>query len=366
MFKFLFDKKFEFKSPHTKEEIIAILKERIEPSHLAPFSIQDKTMKSYEGIFASNEVCFRAKNHDDTDSSSSSPAGRISIPPRSTKIKIVSQSTGSIVHGTLRVNRFLSGFAIFVILFLILGAVVGTIERMDRVDYFVPLMIVVPMLVVVYIFFKLPFADEDDIRLIFLHQLLNSSTSIKTRKRPLPAEYYGTSHGKLKWLVLLTAIVGLYSQLVVQFNINFFWESKSVFVIMLLICCVIGLINLIHIANRNNYTSRFPRAFLIITIMVIIWQSITIGTMHSSQPNLIAKNYLRTNSALKKEVGKILSVQNDLKYGYSNDSDSKGSYENWRIGLLVKGEKKFINITVHVRKYFDTNTWAIQGTKPSY
>jgi hypothetical protein len=165
---------------------------------------------------------------------------------------------------------------------------------------------------------------------------------------------------KLTFIIAITLFVyGIICRII---PIYFFWESLYFSGIIFLIGLILFLNSEIKKKKSDIKSSDFLKFGKVLIYLFIILIAIITTFFNSSDPIKIAKDYIKNNSKLNNEIGKIESVF-ALPIGTLNTKTNKnGKSGNATLILLVKGKKKFKEMKVSIQKDIDSD-WRIIGMK---
>lgn len=148
----------------------------------------------------------------------------------------------------------------------------------------------------------------------------------------------------------LCRIIGLY----------FFWESKSIGWILLLIG-IIGILSYRIKVNLNDKNkSLHEKVGIGVVVFILIMQSILYLIIQNSDAFTAAKKHIINDSKIKNEVGKIIGFGLTPIGGIQKKTDSSGEYGNATLKMTVKGTKKYKDITVYVIKTAVSPEWKVE------
>lgn len=166
----------------------------------------------------------------------------------------------------------------------------------------------------------------------------------------------------IKRVILITGFLFIiYGYLCRLVNIYFFWESKSVGWIILLIGIIGLLLEKIKINKLEYRTIIVQRIGIGIIIFIFIIQIIIVLVIPTTDAYRSAKAFILNNKELKKEIGNVTGFGLIPIGGIQKNSDSNGESGYATINLIVKGELKYIDLTIYVEKNTDSEEWIVTG-----
>ena len=166
---------------------------------------------------------------------------------------------------------------------------------------------------------------------------------------------------KFTKITLLTgAALILYGYLCRAVALYFFWESKYYGWSVIFIGIIGFLFTRIKSKRLQTRKTILEKIGVGILIFILLIQAVLLIVIPSTDAYKVSKDFLSANESLKSETGNIKSF-NILPIGsiQKNSTNDKVS-GNASIHLIVKGEKKFKDVIVHVEKAPDTE-WTVTG-----
>ena len=73
-----------------------------------------------------------------------------------------------------------------------------------------------------------------------------------------------------------------------------------------------------------------------------------------------AKKHLENDQELIKEIGEIQGYGIIPMGSIQKSSGPKGSYGDASLNIIVKGKKKYKDVTLYVVKYIDESNWIVE------
>jgi len=158
-------------------------------------------------------------------------------------------------------------------------------------------------------------------------------------------------------LGLLILLYGFLSRII---PIDFFWESKYLGFILLLI----GLIGVLNYNMKKRKALDKKNLFLKIGIGLICFTLLTQILLYTiflnSDAYSHAKKHIKSNEDIISEIGNIDSFSLIPTGGISFESNVNGETGNASINLIIKGDKKYKNVTVFMFKDYGQD-WIIES-----
>lgn len=166
-----------------------------------------------------------------------------------------------------------------------------------------------------------------------------------------------------KTLSIFSLTLIIYGYLCRIFGLWFFWESKLLGFLLLLIG-IIGLLrNRIKFKKSVSKKTILEKIAIILISITLLIQLILITILPFTDAYVAAKQYLTDNQGLKLEVGNITGFGVILSGGIQKEVDSIGEHGYATINMIVKGDRKYKDLTVYAIKNPEDNEWKIEGTE---
>jgi hypothetical protein len=165
---------------------------------------------------------------------------------------------------------------------------------------------------------------------------------------------------------IITLICGLilmlYGYLARWAGINFFWESKSIGFAILLIGLISLLANGLRASKGKNkkLLTILTKFGIGIIVFILVVRIILVIVIPNSAAYTVAKDYIINNSELINELGEIKGFGLIPTGGIQVSSDSNGEQGSASVNMIVKGRKKYVEVTVILNKSVDSD-WKVEG-----
>jgi|JRYD01.1.fsa_nt_gb hypothetical protein len=170
----------------------------------------------------------------------------------------------------------------------------------------------------------------------------------------------------LKLAFVFGLIFLLYGYLCRLIGIYFFWESKSIGWFLMLLA-LMGLIRKRIRKKRKenpNYRAFAEKLGVSVIVFSLLLKIAVFFLVSSSAVFADAKNFLLADSVTTAELGPIKSFSVVPWGGMARPIDSTGTHATTTIILIVKGEKKYKQLTLSLYKLPEEEVWkvlSIQG-----
>jgi hypothetical protein len=176
-----------------------------------------------------------------------------------------------------------------------------------------------------------------------------------------PMELFNQLSKFMKGILIAALLLLLYGYVCRWTGIYFFWESKSIGWILLFIVLIGLLLQRIKLKKMIRKKSIFEKIIIGFIIFLLFVKTILLLITPFTDAYAVATAHLRNDSNLQTEIGTIqgfsIIPQGGLNKSTENGKDSGAA----TITLIVKGEKKFKEVTVFVVKYEDREEWIVEG-----
>ena len=154
----------------------------------------------------------------------------------------------------------------------------------------------------------------------------------------------------------------LYGYLCRAVGLYFFWESKYIGWSLIFLGMIGFLINRIKIKKVQRRKTLLEKIGIGILIIVLLAQCILVSVVPYTDAYKASREFLLNDQRLKNEIGNIRNISL-IPLG-SIQKNTTGGIEtgNATLLLIIKGEKKFKDVTVYVEKA-PGKDWAVIGTE---
>lgn len=153
----------------------------------------------------------------------------------------------------------------------------------------------------------------------------------------------------------------LYGYLSRLAGIYFFWESKSLGWFLLFIA-LIGLIQeriKRRKARNPEYKGYAEKCGILVAIFSLLLKITVFFLVSSSEVLTDAKTFLLNDSTTIAELGNIKSFSVVPWGGMNRQTNSTDGYRSATIILILKGEKKYRQLTISLTKQIDQKAWKV-------
>ena len=147
-------------------------------------------------------------------------------------------------------------------------------------------------------------------------------------------------------------------------KIYIFWESGVIGWFLLLLGSISLLLN--RIDNKNNVKGNavIEKILVFGLVFILIIKVIIFGAFASSDAFEVASSYVKTNSQIKREVGRVSGVILFSEGEINTSSNPKGEQGQGVLTLVAKGDNKYKLFEVHLIKRYDMTSWQVVEAMP--
>ena len=163
---------------------------------------------------------------------------------------------------------------------------------------------------------------------------------------------------KTTLIIGLTLVVyGYLSRLV---GLYFLWESKSIGWTILFIGLICFLSNRIKLKKSEKKKVVLEKIGIGLIVFVLFVQTLLMLIIPFTDAYYVAQSYAKNNITIKSQLGNIIGFGLIPNGSIQKTTDSNGDYGNAIINLTVKGDKKYMDVTIYVVKHIDTIVWQVE------
>jgi hypothetical protein len=153
-----------------------------------------------------------------------------------------------------------------------------------------------------------------------------------------------------KRILLAGAILTVYGYVCRVIGIYFFWESKYIGWAIIIIGIISFLFDRVRLKKAGGKKSLLEKIGIGILIFFLFVQAILVIVIPNTDAYKVAKQYLYNNSRLKNDIGEIKGFALVPLGAIQKSSSENVESGNATILLTVKGQKKFMDVTVYIEK----------------
>jgi hypothetical protein len=161
-------------------------------------------------------------------------------------------------------------------------------------------------------------------------------------------------------VTLTTALVLIiYGYLCRLAGFFFFWESKSIGWVLLIISIIgflSGRIKYKKLEGKKTVLEKIVIGFMIFFLVV---QAVLVIIISNTNAFSAVKDYVYNNAQLKSEIGTVKGISIIPYGGIGVSSGRAGESGEGEINVTVKGDKKYKDLSLHVIKELQTE-WQVE------
>jgi hypothetical protein len=146
-------------------------------------------------------------------------------------------------------------------------------------------------------------------------------------------------------------------------GIYFFWESSTIGWTFLFMGAIGYIYTRLDIRDEEGKKILGEKIAIGFLVFVLLIRGILLVTFYVSDAYPVAKSYLENNEAIKHDIGHVNGFGIMAEGAMSESSGSKGDYGNASLNLIVKGEKKYIEVTVGLSKTSQDSAWKVESVE---
>lgn len=160
---------------------------------------------------------------------------------------------------------------------------------------------------------------------------------------------------------ILGIVLVVYGYLCRGIGIYFFWESKQIGWAVLFFSIILFLFN--RMKKKEKGRSRGLEIIgIFIFAFILLVQAILFLVLVNHSATKIAQEYVQSNPLIKDDIGALKGFSIIPQGSISTSSDSSGAQGEAEIQMIVKGAKKYLEVTVLLVKE-KTSEWRVIDIK---
>jgi hypothetical protein len=165
-----------------------------------------------------------------------------------------------------------------------------------------------------------------------------------------------------KTILIIGVILLVYGYLCRKFEIDFFWDSKTIGVILLFIALLSYWIDLRRTRKRRGKKLIWVTVGICFLILGLVTLPFAVVMIKTSDAYDAALQYLDSDPKIKEEIGNVkgfgLIPTGSVATTTINGVESGGA----TFEIIVKGEKKYMDVTIRLEKKSD-KYWTVTDTR---
>jgi hypothetical protein len=176
-------------------------------------------------------------------------------------------------------------------------------------------------------------------------------------------ELYNQLSKFMKAISIAALLLIVYGYLCRVSGIYFFWESKTIgwmFLFVALIGLLMQRIKMKQMIQKRSTIEKIGIGFIMFALLMKI---LLLAITPFTDAYAVAKKHLLADRALQAEIGTIQSFSIVPLGGIRKSSQGGKDSGSATITLILKGEKKFKEVTVFITKHEDQEEWMVEGVE---
>lgn len=166
-----------------------------------------------------------------------------------------------------------------------------------------------------------------------------------------------------KVLFLLSISLIVFGYIVRIFNVSFFWESKQIGYLSLIILIVVFLRIDINKRKDLKIKNTFSNIAFWFLLLVLFLQHLTLIIYPNSDAYKQAISFINTNKKIENELGKVVGYVILPEGSFQKSIDKNGSSGIARFSFIIKGEKKYKEVEFVIEKQYNKTNWEVVNVK---
>jgi hypothetical protein len=166
---------------------------------------------------------------------------------------------------------------------------------------------------------------------------------------------------KTKIILIASGILLFYGYMCRWLEVYFFWDSKSIGWILLMIggiCYLIDNIEIRESQNRRTIWNKIAIGLLSFILAVVTVFSVSMRLF--SDAYQVATNYIVNDNFLKEELGTINGFSIITSGSIQTETNSEGEFGFAVFELTANGDRKFKDLTIQLIKNPENPFWKVQ------
>lgn len=166
-----------------------------------------------------------------------------------------------------------------------------------------------------------------------------------------------------KVLFLSSISLIVFGYIVRIFNVSFFWESKQIGYLSLIILIVVFLRIDINKRKDLKIKNTFSNIAFWFLLLVLFLQHLTLIIYPNSDAYKQAISFINTNKKIENELGKVVGYSILPEGSFQKSIDENGSSGIAQFSFIIKGEKKYKEVEFVIEKQYNKTNWEVVNVK---
>jgi hypothetical protein len=166
---------------------------------------------------------------------------------------------------------------------------------------------------------------------------------------------------RTKLILVIGGTLLVYGHLCRWFDLYFFWDSKSIGWMFLLIGAISYLFDNIEIRENQNKKTIWNKIGIgFLSFILIVGTIFSVSIRLFSDAYEVATNYIVTDSSLKEQLGIVNGFSIMTSGSIQTETNSEGEFGFAVFELTAKGDKKFKDLTIQLVKNPENPNWRVE------
>ena len=167
----------------------------------------------------------------------------------------------------------------------------------------------------------------------------------------------------IKFNLVLGFIFVTYGTLSKLLGLYFFWESEFIGKGIILIALIGLLLDRIKLKTKSNKESLLEKIGIVLLSSIILFPLVHFAVSDDlKEAYSVTKEYVQTNEDLRHELGEIKGISIVPSYAIEYNTKASGENSKALIQLIVKGNRRFADLTAYLEKVEGQTQWTVIST----
>lgn len=166
-----------------------------------------------------------------------------------------------------------------------------------------------------------------------------------------------------KYILLSGCVLLIYGYLAKAAGLYFFWESKyvgGIVMIVAIICFLLDRIRTRKLKAKRTILEKIIVGILFFALLVVAILGIVVPQTNAFK---VAKSFLAGDEGLRNEIGEVKTCSFIPLGSMEVSTNREGSSGNAQMLFIVKGERKFREVRVYLQKSPGTEWYVVAMEK---
>jgi len=176
-------------------------------------------------------------------------------------------------------------------------------------------------------------------------------------------EEYIESLTKFTKITIVAAVVLIFYGFIARHTSTyFFWESKTIGFALLMIGLISLLTDDISIKKKAKKDTVIQKVGVGLIIFILFVRILFVIIIPQTDAYEVAKNYIKQSETIKNQLGEVKGFGLIPLGGIQKSSDANGVKGSASLKIIIKGERKFKEVSVEVIKKANSD-WKVETIK---